>query len=85
MREEFEKFAADQYLLCERSFERDQHQPDEYLDTDCQLAWEAWQASRAAVVVELPEAYETSADGKWLVRRSEVKRIIESLGLKVAP
>lgn len=47
--------------------------------------WTGWKEARAAVVIELPEAYENNADGEWLVRRSEVKRIIEAQGLKVKP
>lgn len=100
MREYFEKFAADHYQLCERSFERDQHQPDEYLDTDCQLAWEAWEASRAALVVELPAAEfgvspEIEDDEEYEAAEaismcedavlSRVRKHIEAQGLKVAP
>ena len=89
MREYFEKFAADHYQLCERSFERDQHQPDEYLDTDCQLAWEAWQTSRAALVVELPplvdaKPYACYESGRNDMR-GEVREAIEAAGVKVKP
>jgi hypothetical protein len=89
MREDFEKFAADHYLLCERSFERDQHQPDEYLDTDCQLAWEAWQASRAALVVELPSRVDTKPyacyENGWNDMHDEARDAIEAAGVKVTP
>lgn len=50
-----------------------------------QTSWVAWQASRAALAVELPEAYATDADGHWLIRLAEVKKIIEAQGLKVTP
>lgn len=81
MRQGFEAYAAGHYLLCEKASHRDEHQLDEYLDSDMQMAWEAWLASREAVVVELPQPFEgddfTMYDGK------EIRAAIEAQGLKV--
>ena len=82
MREEFERTNG-------RDHRRQPPKGNNYTDPMAQADWESfqkgWMQSRTAVVVELPEAYETNADGEWLVRRSEVKRLIEAQGLKVTP
>jgi hypothetical protein len=85
IREEFEAFASSHNSLKQFGFDRYPAEGDEYDAIPLQSAWEAWQASRADLVVELPEAFENDADGHWLVRRAEVKKIIEALGLKVTP
>lgn len=87
LREEFEKFASSHYLLCERSFERDEYDPDEYLDSDCQLAWEAYEASRTDIVIELPSRLDMKPyacyENGWNDMYDEVKDIIESFQIKV--
>lgn len=66
-----------------------------YEDEDFQLAWDAWQASREAVVVELPpkiSAHNTSESG-WVRPEAEhydeaiddCREAIEFQGLKVTP
>jgi hypothetical protein len=52
MREEFEAWAANHYLLGECVTDLED---GEYFDPEKQYAWEAWQASRAALVIELPD------------------------------
>jgi hypothetical protein len=53
LREEFEAFSKRHYLLREldKAWNND---ADEYCEPELQLAFEAWQASRAALKVELP-------------------------------
>lgn len=51
MREEFEAWAANHYLLRECVTDLED---DEYFDPEMQYAWESWQASRAALVITLP-------------------------------
>jgi hypothetical protein len=93
MREEFEAWAvADAGSTCKQlKFERG---GEWYLGRDHQvmnLGWAAWQASRAAVVVELPEVCEDEIDqvgGEQLVRYYPVRGVlaaIEAAGLKVSP
>lgn len=62
-------------------------QPDgRYLDIDLQAAWEAWQASRDAVVVELPGVDTWSCRSEAMhVYKRECKEAIEAAGVKVAP
>ena len=53
-------------------------------------AWWGWQASREAVVVELPRPYESAPpyacyEGGWNDMRVEAVDVIEAQGLKVAP
>lgn len=87
MRQGFEAYAAGHYLLCEKPADRDEHQLDEYIDSDMQIAWEAWQASREAVVVELPDrdveqcAYSLGFNSCLKQSRAA----IEAQGLKVKP
>lgn len=42
-----------------------------------------WQASREAVVVKLPDAWDS--DRGWIIDRDETREAIEAVGLKVAP
>lgn len=52
MREEFESWAATHYVLMELSTD---FQDGEYVEPDMQYASEAWQASRASLLIELPD------------------------------
>lgn len=61
MREEFHEwcdsqgFASDRYEMCDLG-EKYKHLCGEYVIPGSRLMWIAWQASRAALVVELPGA-----------------------------
>lgn len=61
----------------------------EYLNYAAQCYWLFWQASRAAVVVELPSAIESPPyacfQSGWNDMRGEAVDAIEAQGLKVAP
>lgn len=63
---------------------------DEYTDGNVQLAFDAWKASREAVVVELPEHHpmaNTAGDMARGIREATkvFKAAIEAQGLKVTP
>lgn len=63
---------------------------EEYSGGDIQLAFEAWQASRAAIVVELPnvETVAVAMTNDWLGYSRGVRQCreaIQSTGLKVKP
>lgn len=64
---------------------RNDHQVDEYLDENTQFMWEAWQASRDAVVIELEEHYCYDRPGDAYEVLQDCKKAIEAQGLKVAP
>lgn len=89
MREQFEKFA----LSSEGGLfpgHLAKGEDGEYLNYAAQCYWLFWQASREAVVVELPKAYESappyaSYQGGWNDMRVEVVDAIEAAGLKVTP
>ena len=53
MREEFEVWAS-------QFFKMDVEQWGEYVDGETQWAWLSWKASRAALVVELPDDQDVS-------------------------
>ena len=63
-----------------------------YVKESTELAWQMWQASREAVVVELParKAYESHADTSNFKDgfnrcHTDSRELIEAQGLKVAP
>lgn len=45
--------------------------------------WQLWQASRAAIEVELPEHFEYDNPGEAFPAIKDCRKAIESLGLKV--
>ena len=86
MRDEFEEWAAEEAevrgvgtLL---GLMKDEHH-DRYSMIWTQTAWVAWQASRAALVVELPKPWQTNVGA--MLTPNGVRFAIESAGLKVTP
>lgn len=58
----------------------------EFYDAEVQGLWTTWQASRAAIEVELPKPhFEFEGDPAPEMFASEVIKAIESLGLTVKP
>ena len=62
----------------------------EYTGFTVQHCWIAWQASRSALVIELPRPYESAPpyacyEGGWNEMRGESVDAIEAAGLKVKP
>ena len=85
IRDEFEEWAAEEAevrgvgtLL---GLMKDEHH-DRYSMIWTQTAWVAWQASRAALVVELP--FDVTG-GHYRLAVESCKRCIEAAGVKVAP
>ncbi|ASD10579.1 hypothetical protein CJT44_33660 [Pseudomonas aeruginosa] len=64
-----------------------------YIMADTELAWEAWQASRAALRVELPrlmkqsnsETYTDGVRAGWNACRDELQENLQQAGIEVAP
>ena len=52
-----------------------------YFNANTNLAWVAWQASRAALVVELPCSWYQDQDGNILNREDDVKSALEDAGV----
>lgn len=77
MRKLFQEWANAHYLLSELNWAIED---GEYEEPEMQYAWEAWQASRAAIEVALP----TEEPG-YMYYAPDVVSAIESLGLKVKP
>ncbi|WP_256805013.1 hypothetical protein [Pseudomonas putida] len=86
MREAFERTNS-------RDHRRQPPKGNNYIDPMAQADWESfqkgWQASREAVVVELPSAIESPPyacfQSGWNDMRGEAVDAIEAKGLKVAP
>ncbi|WP_350365315.1 hypothetical protein [Enterobacter hormaechei] len=59
----------------------------EYVHIATQLRWEAWQASRSAIEIELPPAVDGSnvpfAGNAWNAYRVEAVEAIRAAGIKV--
>ena len=88
MREEFEAWAKHHYLLMDCVTDL---QDGEYFDPEMQYAWEAWQASRESLVIELPKRCDKmdgiavyTEEGDFY-HRHDVREAIEAAGLKVKP
>ena len=75
MREDFEVWASDRLGLTTKKLSSGLYQ-----SFGMHTAWEAWQASRAAIEVELPAKLEYTGSGSAI---DACKEAIESLGLKV--
>jgi hypothetical protein len=82
MREEFEA-----WLIPAWSREKfvDEDGDLQYREDWVQGAWIGWQASRAALVIELPEAFHPDHDWGPCMESGEVRAAIEAAGLKVKP
>lgn len=87
MREEFEAWALARFINSEtmNPLLRDPEESDEYLYTMVNMAWVAWQASRAALVIELPEDYCYDSSGEAYLVIRDCREAIEAAGLKVKP
>lgn len=84
MREEFEKWAkehedslGDDYWLARES--------EGYYNVTVQIMWEAWQASRAAIEVELPTLSNGNSEAEigYDIGVGQCRNLIEAKGLRV--
>ncbi|MEE5068597.1 hypothetical protein V2J79_05125 [Pseudomonas alliivorans] len=86
MREEFEAWVKGQedYFGCSsESLTRCYEDPDEYLCGAVHGAWLGWQASREALVIELPKAWQTNVGA--MLTPNGVRFAIQEAGVKVKP
>lgn len=51
----------------------------------CNISWLAWQASRAALEIDLPDNFDPDGGGQWAMWQDLVVRSIEDAGAKVKP
>jgi hypothetical protein len=92
MREEFEAEYA-RYAAISVEEVSGEWDGDLYGDQGMRDAWWAWQASRAALAIELPELYDWTADQVGVFQDDDgtlfdagaVIEAIEAAGLKVSP
>lgn len=87
MREEFEAWARDNAMLL---FVKTA--TGKYSSEKTELAWQAWRASRAALVVELPDPHQTAkrymADEAKFAHKEgidECRAALEAAGARVKP
>ena len=83
-REEFE-LALNSYMLGFADLTVDD--AGDYVDVATLGAWWGWQASRAALVVELPHSWETycGSTEEFVMYANDVEDMVKSAGLKAAP
>lgn len=85
-REQFEATVIKQFEgLGEEAPSLARNDDGDYQGLEVQAAWWGWQASREAVVVELPEQFSPHDCGEWAMWSDLVEKAIEAQGLKVAP
>ena len=100
MREEFEAWALARFINSEtmKPLQRSADEPDGYHYPVLNTAWIAWQASRQAIVIELPPAPAVPEDPEEAIddshmdayhaanrMRGECANSIEAAGLMVTP
>lgn len=91
MRDEFEAWYLDKFCGGQARLFRCVNADQIYYFAEVQSRWDAWQASRAAIEVELPELHTVAPDDdkKWHgCRNSTIRtcaRAIELVGLRVKP
>lgn len=81
MRAEFEAWCLDFHVGS--SLERYEEDPDVYRDWNVQCVWRAWQASRAALVVELPGINPHGGVDFQRQYQERCKRALEAQGVTV--
>lgn len=57
----------------------------EYTGFTVQHCWQAWTASREALVIDLPEHYQYDSPGEVIPVLKDCRAAIEAIGLKVKP
>ncbi|MDY7559938.1 hypothetical protein QN366_04950 [Pseudomonas sp. CCC3.2] len=80
MREEFEAWSANHEYL--DGVEIDRAVSGNYSDVDLHHAWEAWQASRESLVIELPEIWDFGPSEGY--EHATLIECLKSQGLKVS-
>lgn len=82
IREEFEAWHHAEFGYCISE------EDDAWNAGECAKRWEAWQASRAALRVELPQGPDLRAHGEFrrghAVAVTEVKEALQQAGIEVA-
>ncbi|HCD7173186.1 TPA: hypothetical protein NDY72_000319 [Enterobacter cloacae] len=56
---------------------------EEYMEWDVRLAWKMWQASRAAIEIDLPEWFSPHDCGDRAMWSDSVEKAIRAAGIKV--
>lgn len=85
-REQFEDWVKEEtgFDLCRTNYPMTEWVDQKYESYQTHLAWMAWQASRAAVEVELPSViWDMSECGSQHYDRDDVIDAIQSVGVKV--
>ena len=83
MREEFEAWYLDKFCGEQARLFRCVNADQIYYFAEVQSGWDAWQASRAAIEVELPKAWQTNVGA--MLTPNGTRFAIEAAGLKVKP
>lgn len=90
-REQFEKWAKEEtgFDLWRTEYPMTEWDDQQYKCHQTNLAWMAWQASRAAIEIEIPPGVDVGkvigSDGRimYWIEEGTVRSVIESEGLKV--
>lgn len=82
MREEFETWALTHFINSKtmNPLQRSSEEADAYHFPVISTAWTAWQASREALVIELPAPAVTGGN---CIRDHAIRDVLEAAGLKV--
>ena len=76
-REQFEKWAESDGMRVDCW-----HETTDYIITETRRLWEAWQASREALVVELPDGWFDDRYGEYLATHTQIEQALSAAGIK---
>ena len=84
-RKQFEKWAVTTKDKFGLPFFTIKDESGKYVDHAAEISWQAWQASRAAIVVKLPNLFDASPDGAtyydYMYRKSEMEKALDDVGV----
>ena len=85
-REQFEEWAGKQRFNTERLNDCNSNECKWYANAATDMLWDAWQASRQALVVELPEVFDAAKDDaayyEYAYHKDDVEKALDSAGVE---
>ena len=84
-REQFEAAMLARAAALGRSHEKhyfNRSSNGDYLNPIAQSRWEGWQASREALVVELPDGWFDDRHGEYLATHTQIEQALSAAGIK---
>lgn len=75
MREEFEAWARSELMSISVNYS------GKYIFSATSAAWQAWQASRADLVVKMPVSYSPQFQDSWVMDQEDIENALKDAGV----